>query len=193
MLDYIITHGRLSDEETRVYSRQIASALDYCHKNHIVHRDVKIESMLLTRTRDVKLIDFVLSSPFSQKSKLDTFCGSAYFSAPELLQGQPYIGPEIDIYSFGIVIYTMICGKVPFDDDNVVKLYEKIKTRAVEFPNFLSESQSNCNTPSEKLLTIYYRLSSADRSHAREKACTTCCVKRSYEPPLDGQGIFRSA
>jgi serine/threonine protein kinase len=154
MLDYIITHGRLSDKETRVYSRQIASALDYCHKNHIVHRNVKIESMLLTRTRDIKLIDFVLSSPFSQKSNLDTFRGSTYFSAPELLQRQPYIGPEIDIYSFGVVIYTMICGKVPFDDDNVVKLYEKVKTKAVEFPNFLSKSQSNCNTPSEKSLTI---------------------------------------
>jgi serine/threonine protein kinase KIN1/2 len=193
MLDYIITHGRLSDEETRVYSRQIASALDYCHKNHIVHRDVKIENMLITRTRDIKLIDFALSSPFSQKSSLDTFCGSLYFSAPELLQGQPYIGPEIDIYSFGIVIYTMICGKVPFDDDNLAKLYEKTKTGAVEFPNFLSESQSNCNTSSEKLLTLYYRLSSASRSHAREKACTTCYVKRSHEPPLDGQGILRSA
>jgi serine/threonine protein kinase len=70
MLDYIITHGRLSDKETRVYSRQIASALDYCHKNHIVHRNVKIESMLLTRTRDIKLIDFVLSSPFSQRATL---------------------------------------------------------------------------------------------------------------------------
>jgi serine/threonine protein kinase len=165
MLDYIITRGHLSDEEARVFSRQIASALYYCHKNHIVHRDVKIESLLITLTGHIKLIDFVLSGTFSQKSKLDTFCGSMYFSAPELLQAQPYIGPEIDIYSFGVVIYVMICGKVPFDDDNLAKLSKKIQTRAVEFPDFISESQSNCNTPSKKLLTFYYRLSTADRSH----------------------------
>lgn len=127
MLDYIISHGRLKEKQARKFGRQIASALDYCHRNSIVHRDLKIENILISKTGDIKIIDFGLSNLFSPKSLLKTFCGSLYFAAPELLQARQYTGPEVDVWSFGIVLYVLVCGKVPFDDQSMPQLHAKIK------------------------------------------------------------------
>ncbi|KAJ2971628.1 hypothetical protein NUW58_g9362 [Xylaria curta] len=96
MLDYIISHGKLKEKQARKFSRQIASALDYCHRNSIVHRDLKIENILISKTGDIKIIDFGLSNLFSPRGHLKTFCGSLYFAAPELLQARAYTGPEVD-------------------------------------------------------------------------------------------------
>ncbi|KAL8839509.1 MAG: hypothetical protein Q9170_001732 [Blastenia crenularia] len=127
MLDYIISHGRLKEKQARKFGRQIASALDYCHRNSIVHRDLKIENILISKTGDIKIIDFGLSNLFSPRAQLKTFCGSLYFAAPELLQARQYTGPEVDIWSFGIVLYVLVCGKVPFDDQSMPQLHAKIK------------------------------------------------------------------
>ncbi|ODH25615.1 CAMK/CAMKL/KIN1 protein kinase [Paracoccidioides brasiliensis] len=138
MLDYIISHGKLKEKQARKFARQIASALDYCHKNSIVHRDLKIENILISKTGDIKIIDFGLSNLYSPKSQLKTFCGSLYFAAPELLQARQYIGPEVDVWSFGIVLYVLVCGKVPFDDQSMPQLHAKIKKGVVEYPQGLS-------------------------------------------------------
>ncbi|KAJ9627655.1 Serine/threonine-protein kinase [Taxawa tesnikishii (nom. ined.)] len=139
MLDYIISHGRLKEKQARKFGRQIASALDYCHKNSIVHRDLKIENILISKTGDIKIIDFGLSNTFSPKSNLKTFCGSLYFAAPELLQAKPYTGPEVDVWSFGIVLYVLVCGKVPFDDQSMPQLHAKIKRGVVDYPPWLTD------------------------------------------------------
>lgn len=138
MLDYIISHGRLKEKQARKFGRQIASALDYCHRNSIVHRDLKIENILISKTGDIKIIDFGLSNLFSPRSHLKTFCGSLYFAAPELLQARQYTGPEVDIWSFGIVLYVLVCGKVPFDDQSMPQLHAKIKKGVVDYPSWLS-------------------------------------------------------
>lgn len=138
MLDYIISHGRLKEKQARKFGRQIASALDYCHRNSIVHRDLKIENILISKTGDIKIIDFGLSNLFSPRSHLKTFCGSLYFAAPELLQAKQYIGPEVDVWSFGIVLYVLVCGKVPFDDQSMPALHAKIKRGVVDYPQWLS-------------------------------------------------------
>ncbi|EAU38953.1 hypothetical protein ATEG_00307 [Aspergillus terreus NIH2624] len=138
MLDYIISHGKLKEKQARKFARQIASALDYCHRNSIVHRDLKIENILISKTGDIKIIDFGLSNLFSPRSLLKTFCGSLYFAAPELLQARQYTGPEVDVWSFGIVLYVLVCGKVPFDDQSMPKLHAKIKQGAFEFPQGLT-------------------------------------------------------
>ncbi|OAX80152.1 CAMK/CAMKL/KIN1 protein kinase [Emergomyces africanus] len=138
MLDYIISHGKLKEKQARKFARQIASALDYCHRNSIVHRDLKIENILISKTGDIKIIDFGLSNLYSPKSQLKTFCGSLYFAAPELLQARQYIGPEVDVWSFGIVLYVLVCGKVPFDDQSMPQLHAKIKKGVVEYPQGLS-------------------------------------------------------
>ncbi|KAJ4341853.1 Serine/threonine-protein kinase [Didymella glomerata] len=138
MLDYIISHGRLKEKQARKFARQIASALDYCHRNSIVHRDLKIENILISKTGDIKIIDFGLSNLFSPRSQLKTFCGSLYFAAPELLQAKQYTGPEVDVWSFGIVLYVLVCGKVPFDDQSMPQLHAKIKKGVVDYPPWLS-------------------------------------------------------
>lgn len=138
MLDYIISHGKLKEKQARKFARQIASALDYCHRNSIVHRDLKIENILISKTGDIKIIDFGLSNLFSPRSLLKTFCGSLYFAAPELLQARQYTGPEVDVWSFGIVLYVLVCGKVPFDDQSMPQLHAKIKKGVVEYPQGLS-------------------------------------------------------
>ncbi|KAL6352762.1 hypothetical protein LRP88_13235 [Fusarium phalaenopsidis] len=139
MLDYIISHGKLKEKQARKFSRQIASALDYLHRNSIVHRDLKIENILISKTGDIKIIDFGLSNLFAPRSHLKTFCGSLYFAAPELLQARAYTGPEVDVWSFGIVLYVLVCGKVPFDDQSMPALHAKIKRGLVDYPAWLSK------------------------------------------------------
>jgi serine/threonine protein kinase KIN1/2 len=155
MLDYIISHGRLRERVARKFARQIGSALEYCHKNNVVHRgipthwwlsgncshypaDLKIENILISQTGNIKIIDFGLSNLYDPVAHLSTFCGSLYFAAPELLNAKVYTGPEVDVWSFGVVLYVLVCGKVPFDDQSMPALHAKIKRGLVEYPAWLS-------------------------------------------------------
>ncbi|KAG2198516.1 hypothetical protein INT47_008620 [Mucor saturninus] len=139
LLDYIISHGKLREKLARKFARQIASALDYCHRNSIVHRDLKIENILITNHEEIKIIDFGLSNIYSPSRLLNTFCGSLYFAAPELLQARNYTGPEVDVWSFGVVLYVLVCGRVPFDDTSLPALHQKIKAGVVEYPDHLTK------------------------------------------------------
>ncbi|KAJ7187036.1 hypothetical protein C8R46DRAFT_1172012 [Mycena filopes] len=132
MLDYIISHGRLRERVARKFARQIASALDYCHRNNVVHRDLKIENILISQTGNIKIIDFGLSNLYDPVAHLSTFCGSLYFAAPELLNA------KVDVWSFGVVLYVLVCGRVPFDDQSMPALHAKIKRGLVEYPVWLS-------------------------------------------------------
>ena len=139
MLDYIISHGRLRERAARKFARQIGSALEYCHKNNVVHRDLKIENILISQTGNIKIIDFGLSNLYNPEDHLSTFCGSLYFAAPELLNAKPYTGPEVDVWSFGVVLYVLVCGKVPFDDQSMPALHAKIKRGLFDSPMWLSQ------------------------------------------------------
>lgn len=138
LLDYIIQHGSLREVHARRFARGISSALQYLHMNNIVHRDLKIENIMISSSGEIKIIDFGLSNLYDPKKQLHTFCGSLYFAAPELLKADPYVGPEVDIWSFGVVLYVLVCGKVPFDDENASVLHEKIKKGKFEYPQHLS-------------------------------------------------------
>ncbi|KAK0471084.1 CAMK/CAMKL/Kin1 protein kinase [Armillaria novae-zelandiae] len=149
MLDYIISHGRLRERVARKFARQIGSALDYCHRNNVVHRDLKIENILISQTGNIKIIDFGLSNLYDPVAHLSTFCGSLYFAAPELLNAKVYTGPEVDVWSFGVVLYVLVCGKVPFDDQSMPALHAKIKRGLVEYPVWLS---SECRSLLSRML-----------------------------------------
>lgn len=138
LLNYVISHGRLKEKHAREFFRQLLSAVHYCHANSIVHRDLKIENILIDSNGNLKLIDFGLSNFYDPITRLCTFCGSLYYAAPELLCGKPYIGPEIDIWSLGVILYVLTTGKVPFDDKKLPVLHEKIKRGAVEYPTYIS-------------------------------------------------------
>lgn len=117
--------------------------VDYCHRNSIVHRDFKLENILISQDGDIKLIDFGLSTFYGFKSMLSTFCGTPYSAAPEILTSKPYIGPEVDVWSFGVVIYSMVCGISPFDDPDTRKMRLLIVKGVVEYPSHLSKGIFN--------------------------------------------------
>lgn len=101
-------------------------------------QDLKIENILISQTGNIKIIDFGLSNLYNPLDHLSTFCGSLYFAAPELLSAKVYTGPEVDVWSFGVVIYVLVCGKVPFDDQSMPALHAKIKRGMAEYPVWLS-------------------------------------------------------
>ena len=124
--NFITQNVKLSETEAFFLFKQIISALDYIHSQNIVHRDLKPENILITKTHSIKLIGFGLSNFYSNESLMKTPCGSSCYAAPEILSGKLYSGPKADIWSSGIVLYSMLAGKLPFEDENTVVLYEKI-------------------------------------------------------------------
>ncbi|XP_027471515.1 maternal embryonic leucine zipper kinase isoform X2 [Zalophus californianus] len=143
LFDYIISQDRLSEEETRVVFRQIVSAVAYVHSQGYAHRDLKPENLLFDEYHKVKLIDFGLcAKPKGNKDyHLQTCCGSLAYAAPELIQGKSYLGSEADVWSMGILLYVLMCGFLPFDDDNVMALYKKIMVdpkKRISVKNLLS-------------------------------------------------------
>ncbi|KAG8886195.1 serine/threonine-protein kinase KIN2 [Tulasnella sp. 332] len=143
MLDYIISHGRLRERVARKFARQIASALHYCHQNSVVHRGLRIEDIMVGLDGDIKIIDFGVANFWNQDSLLTTLCGSGYFAAPEILCGKHYNGPKADVWSFGVVLYVLVCGRVPFDDTSMLGLTAKIKGGVVSYPSWLSKDCRN--------------------------------------------------
>lgn len=97
---------------------------------------------MISQTGNIKIIDFGLSNLYDPLGHLSTFCGSLYFAAPELLNAKVYTGPEVDVWSFGVVLYVLVCGKVPFDDQSMPALHAKIKRGLVEYPVWLSTGES---------------------------------------------------
>ncbi|KAI7810637.1 maternal embryonic leucine zipper kinase [Triplophysa rosa] len=140
LFDYIIAKDRLSEEETRVFFRQIISALAYVHSQGYAHRDLKPENLLIDEDHNLKLIDFGLcAKPKGGLGyELMTCCGSPAYAAPELIQGKAYIGSEADVWSMGVLLYALLCGYLPFDDDNCMVLYRKITRGKYSHPNWLS-------------------------------------------------------
>jgi 5'-AMP-activated protein kinase catalytic alpha subunit len=143
LFDYIVSKGRLSADEARNFFHQIISGVEYCHFQKIVHRDLKPENLLLDANLNIKIADFGLSNLMRDGDFLRTSCGSPNYAAPEVISGHLYAGPEVDVWSCGVILYALLCGSLPFDDESIPNLFKKIKSGMYALPTHLSQLAKN--------------------------------------------------
>uniref|UniRef100_A0A8C0UCA1 non-specific serine/threonine protein kinase n=1 Tax=Cyanistes caeruleus TaxID=156563 RepID=A0A8C0UCA1_CYACU len=139
IFDYLASHGRLSEPEARRKFWQILSAVEYCHGRKIVHRDLKAENLLLDNNMNIKIADFGFGNFYKSGEPLTTWCGSPPYAAPEVFEGQQYEGPQLDIWSMGVVLYVLVCGALPFDGPTLPILRQRVLEGRFRIPYFMSE------------------------------------------------------
>eukprot|EP00823_Brevimastigomonas_motovehiculus_P004654 TRINITY_DN3167_c0_g1_i1.p1 TRINITY_DN3167_c0_g1~~TRINITY_DN3167_c0_g1_i1.p1 ORF type:complete len:657 (-),score=101.06 TRINITY_DN3167_c0_g1_i1:343-2313(-) len=139
LFDYIVGKGKLEEREARLFFQQIISGLDYCHYNDVVHRDLKPENLLLDDQNHLKIADFGLSGHCRDGILMKTSCGSPNYASPQVISGNFYAGPEVDVWSCGVILFAMLCGSLPFDDENIRTLFRKIKTGYFVTPPHVSK------------------------------------------------------
>ncbi|CAN7942962.1 unnamed protein product [Ixodes hexagonus] len=139
LLHKITTEGRFSETKAFVFFEQLTDAVSYLHKQHLVHRDLKCENVLLNPNHQVKLADFsfvrYVYNPDNKRRMLsETFCGSAAYAAPEVIQNIRYRPKRYDTWSLGVILYVMVCGQLPFDDSNPFQQVRAQMSRQIPFP-----------------------------------------------------------
>lgn len=138
LFDHLVERGRLRSAEARAYFRQIIFGVDYCHRFNICHRDLKPENLLLDETkRIVKVADFGMAALQPIERMLETSCGSPHYASPEIVSGKSYKGSASDIWSCGIILYALLCGRLPFDDENITHLLAKVRAGRFHMPEEL--------------------------------------------------------
>lgn len=148
IFDLIKEAGGLDEQEAKKYIRQLVDAVIYMHKKGVVHRDIKPENIMIDEDGNIKLVDFGLSNKFSDGERLKTLCGSPTYSAPEIIMGKQYTGPEVDVWSIGINTYAFLTSTIPFYSDNMKSLlrqmveneYDMDPLWSVECRNFIQRT-----------------------------------------------------
>ncbi|KAJ4826462.1 CBL-interacting serine/threonine-protein kinase 25 [Turnera subulata] len=136
-----VARGKFKEDSARKYFQQLISAVDFCHSRGVYHRDLKPENLLLDENEDLKISDFGLSAlpeQLRQDGLLHTQCGTPAYVAPEVLRKKGYDGSKADIWSCGVILYVLLAGFLPFQDENVMKMYSKVFKADFEFPPWFS-------------------------------------------------------
>jgi serine/threonine protein kinase len=156
--EYIEYYGRMPEDQARRYFAQLISVLEYLHKDiKVAHRDLKPQNVLLDRHNNVRLIDFGLSNLFTATApQFRTKCGSPAYLPPEMVKGQTYT-ISADIWSAGVLLFALVAGYQPFEDENIPKLLQKIVLREPEYPTFFTPALTNllqkmmCKDPEQRI------------------------------------------
>lgn len=138
LYDYLLRHGKLPVDKVQKSFTQLVGAVAYVHQQRCVHRDLKLENILLDKHENVKLLDFGFAREYEGKTNyLQTFCGTICYSAPEMLKGEKYAGEKVDVWSLGIILYALLCGELPFDDDDDDTTRRKILSEEPSYPDHI--------------------------------------------------------
>ncbi|XP_051763080.1 serine/threonine-protein kinase SIK2-like [Ctenopharyngodon idella] len=151
MFDYLTSVGHLSEAEARSKFWQLLDAVEYCHKHHIVHRDLKAENLLLDSNMNIKLADFGFGNFYLPGKSLSTWCGSPPYAAPEVFEGKEYEGPPLDIWSLGVLLYVLVCGTLPFDGTTLLALRRRVTDGRFRVPFFMSQG---CESLIRRMLAV---------------------------------------
>ena len=159
LFDYIVANQRVNELEACKFYQQLLDGIEYVHKLNIVHRDLKPENLLLDSKKNIKIVDFGLSNLYKENGLLSTACGSPCYAAPEMIAGKKYNGLNVDLWSSGVILFALICGYLPFDDDDTPVLYKKIMKGEYSIPSFVSTKAADLikcilNTDPEKRYKI---------------------------------------
>ncbi|KAH3681155.1 hypothetical protein WICPIJ_007850 [Wickerhamomyces pijperi] len=138
LFDYLVKKGRLQEDEAIRYFRQIISGVSYCHQFNICHRDLKPENLLLDKNQNIKIADFGMAALEMNQKLLETSCGSPHYASPEIVSGKTYHGSPSDVWSCGIILFALLTGHLPFDDDNIKVLLTKVQTGTFTIPSYIS-------------------------------------------------------
>ncbi|KAM3414503.1 Aurora kinase [Cercospora zeina] len=140
LYNYLLNHGRMKPAKVQKIFTQLVGAVNYVHMKGCVHRDLKLENILLDKHQNVKLVDFGFTREYQgSTSYLQTWCGTVCYSAPEMLKGEKYAGEKVDVWSLGIILYALLCGELPFDDDNDNVTKGRILKEDPEYPEHMPE------------------------------------------------------
>jgi serine/threonine protein kinase len=158
LLNWLGKSGRANEATAKRWFRQIASAVAYLHQRNLVHRDLKLENILLDQDLNVKLVDFGFAREFDSRKMMETYCGSIAYAAPEMINGNKYKGPEVDVWSLGVILYTVLCGYLPFEHADQRVVQEKISRSEYSVPAYVSDDVVD-------LLNRLLKVKAKDRIH----------------------------
>merc|ERR1719491_2263193 len=139
LFDYIVQNSKAQEPEACRFFQQIIAGVEKVHAMRVVHRDLKPENLLLDDRKDIKIVDFGLSNTHKEGQLLQTACGSPCYAAPEMIAGQRYVPSMVDVWSCGVILFALVCGYLPFEDQNHAELYKKILNAEYEIPNSVSK------------------------------------------------------
>ncbi|KAG0175071.1 hypothetical protein DFQ29_007260 [Apophysomyces sp. BC1021] len=145
LFEKIRQERKLPEHVARKWFREIVEAVQYMHNNGLVHRDLKPENVLIdTTTKSIRLCDFGFSKKIrSHTEVLNTYCGSPFYAAPEMVTATPYMGPPVDMWSCGVILYAMLTGSLPFKGDNMAQLFRLISQARYVAPEGLSHQAND--------------------------------------------------